>query len=85
MDQDAINRIAFFACLLGIAVGWITLRWAQRELALLAHERPRLLKQRAGLLGRRTHARLFLVGGAILFGLGIMGLFNLVFRQWLIG
>ena len=81
MDQDIINRIAFFSCLLGIVVGWILLRWAQRELLAMADERPRPMKQRAKLLGRRTHARALLVGGAVLFGLGIMGLFNLFFRQ----
>ncbi len=81
MDQDIINRIAFFSCLLGIVVGWILLRWAQRQLLAMADERPRPMKQRAKLLGRRTHARALLLGGAVLFGLGIMGLFNLFFRQ----
>lgn len=81
MDQEIINRIAVFSCLLGVVVGWLLLRWAQRQLALMAHERPTIMKQRARLLGRRTHARALLVGGAVIFGLGVMGLFNLFLRS----
>lgn len=81
MDQTIITRIAVFSCLLGVVVGWLLLRWAQRELASMAHERPTVMKQRAHLLGRRTHARALLVGGAVLFGLGVMGLFNLFLRR----
>ena len=78
MDQAIINRIAFFSCLLGIVVGWSVVRWAQRQLAALADERPTLMKGRAKLLGRRTHARALLAGGAVLFGLSVMALFNLL-------
>ncbi len=81
MDQAVINRIAFFSCLLGVVVGWSLLRWAQRQLATLADERPTLLKSRAKLAGRRVHARALLAGGAILFGLSVIALFNLVFLR----
>ena len=78
MDQAIINRIAFFSCLLGIVVGWSLVRWAQRQLAALADERPTLMKGRAKLLGRRAHARALLAGGAVLFGLSVIALFNLL-------
>lgn len=81
MDQAIINRIALFSCLLGIVVGWCLLRWAQRQLALLANERQALLKGRLGLWGRRAHARALLASGATIFGLSIIALFNLFFRR----
>lgn len=81
MDQEIINRIAFFSCVLGIVVGWSLLRWAQRQLALMAGEREAVFKGRLKLWGRRAHARLLLVGGATIFGLGVIGLFNLFFRR----
>jgi hypothetical protein len=81
VDQSVINRIAFFSCLLGIAVGWWLLRWAQRQLAGLADERQTLLKRRLGLWGRRAHARALLAGGAAIFGLSVMALFDLFIRN----
>lgn len=81
MDQESINRVALFSCLLGIVVGWGLLRWAQRQLAAMAGERETLLKGRARLWGRRMHARALLLGGATLFGLGVLGLFNLFLRR----
>src|SRR5919202_4392463 len=75
MDQSTINWIAFFSCLLGIAVGWRLLRWAQGQVTLLAHERETRWRGRLGLLGRQFHARALLAGGAAIFAISIVALF----------
>jgi hypothetical protein len=81
MDQGTINWIIICSCLLGIVVGWALVRWSQRQLALMANERQVLLKGRLGLWGRRVHARALMAGGAALFALGVMGLFDVFFRH----
>ena len=81
MDQSVINVIAFFSCLLGIAVGWRLLRWAQGQVALLAHERQTRWKGRLGLFGRQFHARALLAGGAALFAISIVALVDLFVRS----
>ena len=82
MDQSVINWIAFFSCLLGIAVGWSVLRWAQRQVALIADERETVWKRRLGLWGRRFHARALLAAGAGMFAISIVALFDLLIRRW---
>ncbi len=81
MDQSVINWIAFFSCLLGIVVGWRLLRWAQGQVALLAHERQTRWKGRLGLLGRQANARALLFGGALLFATSIVALVDLLVRR----
>lgn len=81
MDQTTINLIALASCLLGIGVGWWLVRRSRRELAAMADERHRALKQRAGLLGRRLHARLLLVAGVVIIYLSATGLLTWVVRR----
>ena len=81
MDQTTINLIAFGSCLLGVGVGWWLVRWARGELALMAGEQHRLLKQRAGLFGRRVHARVLLVAGIIIIYLSATGFLTLLVRR----
>jgi hypothetical protein len=82
MDQSVINWIALFSCLLGIGVGWRLLRWAQGQVALLAHERQTLWKGRLGLFGRQFHARALLFGGVLIFAISIVALVELLLRRW---
>ena len=81
MNQTTINLIAFGSCLLGGGVGWWLVRWARRELALMAGERHRAFKQRAGLIGRRVHARLLLVAGVVILYLSATGFITLLIRR----
>jgi hypothetical protein len=81
MDQTGINLIAFGSCLLGFGVGWWLVRYARRELALMAGERQRVLKQRLGLFGRRVHARALLIAGIAILYLSATGLLTLLIRR----
>jgi hypothetical protein len=81
MDQGGINLIAFCSCLLGLGVGWWLIRYARRELALMAGERQRLLKRRVGLLGRRVHARAILAAGVVVLYLSATGMLTLFLRR----
>ena len=81
MNQVTINLIAFGSCLLGCGVGWWLVRHARRELAGMAGERHRVLKQRAGLFGRRVHARLLLVAGVAIIYLSATGFLTLLIRR----
>lgn len=81
MDQATINRIIFGSCLLGFGVGAWLLRWARRELAGMANERQTLFKRRAGLWGRRIHARALMAGGILILWLSASALLNLFFRR----
>lgn len=81
MEQSTINLIALASCLLGLGVGWWLVRYSRRDLASMAGERHRLLKRRAGLLGRRVHARLLLVAGAVIIYLSATGLITLLLRR----
>ena len=81
MSQLTINLIAFMSCLLGCGVGWWLVRYARRDLAAMSGERHRLLKQRAGLLGRRVHARVLLVAGIAIIYLSATGLLTLLIRR----
>jgi hypothetical protein len=81
MNQMSINLIAFCSCLLGFGVGWWLVRHARRELAVMAGERQRVLKQRLGLFGRRVHARLLLVAGIAILYLSATGFITLLIRR----
>jgi hypothetical protein len=81
MDQGSINIIAFCSCLLGLGGGWWLIRYARRELALMANERQRLLRHRMGLFGRRVHARAVLIAGVGIMYLSGAGLLTLLIRR----
>lgn len=81
MDQSTINLIALASCLLGVGVGWWLVRYARRELAQMANEHQRLLKQRVGLFGRRVHARMLLIAGIAIIYLSATGLLTLLIRR----
>jgi hypothetical protein len=81
MDQGGINVIAFFSCLLGAGVGWWLIRYARRELALMAGEQQRVLKRRLGLFGRRVHARVVYVAGIAMIYFSAAGLLTLLLRR----
>lgn len=81
MNQPTINLIALGSCLLGLGVGWWLVRYARRDLAAMAGERHRIIKQRVGLLGRRLHARLLLVAGIVILYLSATGLLTLLVRR----
>lgn len=81
--MSVINPIALFSCLLGLGVGYWLLRWARRELAVLAASEPqRLLKRRVGLWGRRLHAGALLIGAIAILYFSAVGLLAILTRRW---